>query len=88
MNTFFQLKVVIIFLPKSLAYVLGTKKNRLIETVLLSTHSICFGREIGNYFSVRTFNLLLFKISTGSSYYRHCLVALFAILCTNLISFR
>ena len=27
-------------------YVLGTKKNRLIETVLLSTHNICFGWEI------------------------------------------
>ena len=24
-------------------YVLGAQKNRLIETVLLSTHSICFG---------------------------------------------
>ena len=26
--------------------VLGAQKNRLIETVLLSTHNICFGREI------------------------------------------
>ena len=26
-----------------LAYVLGAQKNRLIETVLLSTHNICFG---------------------------------------------
>ena len=25
---------------------LGAQKNRLIETVLLSTHNICFGREI------------------------------------------
>ena len=24
-------------------YMLGAKKNRLIETVLLSTHNICFG---------------------------------------------
>ena len=24
----------------------GAQKNRLIETVLLSTHNICFGREI------------------------------------------
>ena len=27
-------------------YVLGAQKNPLIETVLLSTHNICFGREI------------------------------------------
>ena len=26
-----------------LAYVLGAKKNRLFETVLLSTYNICFG---------------------------------------------
>ena len=26
-----------------LTYVLGAQKNRLIETVLLSTHNICFG---------------------------------------------
>ena len=25
------------------AYILGAQKNRLIETVLLSTHNICFG---------------------------------------------
>ena len=31
-----------------LTYVLGAQKNRLIETVLLSTHNICFGWEIGN----------------------------------------
>ena len=27
-------------------YVLDAQKNRLIETVLLSTHNICFGLEI------------------------------------------
>ena len=32
--------------PLFLTSVLGAKKNRLIETVLLSTHSICFGSEI------------------------------------------
>ena len=32
-----------IFLPVSLTYVLGAQKNRLIETVLLSIHNICFG---------------------------------------------
>ena len=29
-----------------LTYVLGAQKNRLIETVLLSTHNICFVWEI------------------------------------------
>ena len=29
-----------------LTYVFGAQKNRLIETVLLSTHNICFGGEI------------------------------------------
>ena len=33
--------------PPVLIYVLGAQKNRLIETVLLSTHNICFGWEIG-----------------------------------------
>ena len=32
--------------PSVLTYVLGAQKNRLIETVLLSTHNICFGCEI------------------------------------------
>ena len=27
-------------------YVLGAQKNRLIDTILLSTHNICFGREV------------------------------------------
>ena len=36
----------IIFYLKILAYVLGTQKNRYIETVLLSTHIICFDWEI------------------------------------------
>ena len=27
-------------------YVVGAQKNRLIETVLLSTHNICFGLDI------------------------------------------
>ena len=29
--------------PSVLPCVLGAEKNRLIETVLLSTHNICFG---------------------------------------------
>ena len=43
-NKIFQHKIVNIFLPIYLTYVLG--KNCLIETVLLSTHNICFGWEI------------------------------------------
>ena len=39
----FQRKIVNIFLPIFLAYVLGAQKNRLIETSLLSTHNISFG---------------------------------------------
>ena len=29
--------------PSILTYIFGAQKNRLIETVLLSTHNICFG---------------------------------------------
>ena len=36
--------------PLVLTYVLGAQKNRLIETVLLSTHNICFGCEIRKIF--------------------------------------
>ena len=32
--------------PSILTYVFGAQKNCLIETVLLSTYNICFGREI------------------------------------------
>ena len=42
----FQRKIVNIFYPSFLTYVLGAQKNRLIETVLLSTYNLCFGREI------------------------------------------
>ena len=36
-------KIVNIFYPSFLTYVLGTQKNCLIEIVLLSAHNICFG---------------------------------------------
>ena len=39
----------IIFLSINLTYVLGYQKNRLNETVLLSTHIICLGRKIRKY---------------------------------------
>ena len=38
-----QLKMSIFSYPSVLTHVLGAQKNRLIETVLLSTHNICFG---------------------------------------------
>ena len=39
----YQRKIVNIFLPIIFSIVLGAQKNRLIETVLLSTYNICFG---------------------------------------------
>ena len=39
---FFLHKIAIIFLPLNLRFLLGAQKNFLIETVLLSTHNICF----------------------------------------------
>ena len=42
-NILFQRKIISIFLPILLAYVLAAKKNRLVKKVLLSIHNICFG---------------------------------------------
>ena len=39
----YERKTVIISLPINLSMCLGAQMNRLIETVLLSTHNICFG---------------------------------------------
>ena len=36
-------KILSVNYPSILAYVLGAQKNPLMETVLLSTHNICFG---------------------------------------------
>ena len=38
-----SVKLLIFSYPSVLTYVLGAKKNHLIETVLLSTHNMCFG---------------------------------------------
>ena len=38
-----NVKLLISSYPLILAHVLGAQKNRLIETVVLSTHNICFG---------------------------------------------
>ena len=40
---FLSLKLLIFSYPPVLLYVLDARKNRLIETVLLSTNNICFG---------------------------------------------
>ena len=40
---FLGVKLLILSYPSVLSYVLGAQKNRFIETVLLSTHKICFG---------------------------------------------
>ena len=39
----FERKIVNIFLPIGIKIYFGAQKNRLNETVLLSTHNICFG---------------------------------------------
>ena len=45
-TTIYNVKLQIFSYPSILTYVLGAQKKRLIETVLLSTHNICFGWEI------------------------------------------
>ena len=48
-SKYFQRKIVNIFLPTNFnIHVLGAQKNRLIETVLLSTHNICFAYVLGD----------------------------------------
>ena len=41
-----SVKLLLFSYPSIETCVLGAQKNRLIETVLLSTHNICFGLEI------------------------------------------
>ena len=43
---FYERKMKLFSYPSILTCVVGAQKNRLIETVLLSTHNICFGSEI------------------------------------------
>ena len=45
---FFSVKMLMFSLPSVLTYVLGAQKNRLIETVLLSTHNKYCGWETLN----------------------------------------
>ena len=56
-NTIFERKSVNIFLPISLNVCLGAQKNRLIETVLLSTHNMFWLRNKKINFLVDTLNL-------------------------------
>ena len=39
----FEHKIINIFYPSNITYVLDAKKNHLNETVPLSSHNICFG---------------------------------------------
>ena len=39
----FSVKMLIFSYPSIFTYILGAQKNHLIDTVLLSTHNICFG---------------------------------------------
>ena len=41
-----SVKLLVFLYLSALTCVLGAKKNGLIETVLLSTHNICFGSEV------------------------------------------
>ena len=45
-QTFFSVKLQLFTYPSVQTCVLGAQTNRLIETVLLSTHNIYFGLEI------------------------------------------
>ena len=39
----FSVKLLMFSYPSNFAFALGALRNRLIETVILSTHNICFG---------------------------------------------
>ena len=44
-----MIKLLFVSYPSVKAYILGAQKNCLIETVLLSTHNMCFGPEIRKF---------------------------------------
>ena len=56
------------FLSKTFA--VGAQKYRLIETVLLSPHTICFGREISELILVTRYFTLRFDVILPSFYSR------------------
>ena len=57
---------------------MGAQKNRLIETVLLSTHNICFGWEIRKIFSCYT--LLDKTTKTYGTFKQNCSFTLFILM--------
>ena len=66
---FFSIKLQLFTYPSVKTCVLGAQNNRLIETVLLSTHNICFGLEI------RKINLS-YTLLSGGLYLLVCFDAL------------
>ena len=62
---FLRVQLLIFSYPSVLTYVLGDQKNRLVETVLLRAHNICFSREIRKL----SFNYALFtKVWVSGSF--------------------
>ena len=59
----FERKIVKIFLPISLLYVLGAQKNHLLKTGSLTTHNICFGWETSRLY----FNYDLWTTGVGDA---------------------
>ena len=50
---------------------LGAQKTRLVETVLLGTHNICFGRDIRTrYYKLRTLLLKLNLLNTTIHHFK------------------
>ena len=55
--------------PSVITSVLGAQKNRLIETVLLSTHNICFGLERRKFiFDEQNFERKIVNVFLSISY--------------------
>ena len=57
-----QRTILNIFLPIIFSICFGAQKNRLNETVLLSTHNICFGWEIRKLFFCYTLLRFVTKV--------------------------
>ena len=75
-----SVKLYIFSYPSVLTHVLGAQKNRLIETVLLSTHNICFGLETRKLiwvYTLLTKGLMLYFHQVSSQF--NCTVPLMTI---------
>ena len=55
--TYFELKTLGIVLFLGLNMLFGAQRNRIIETLLLSTHNMCFGWGMGKVGIIMHFNL-------------------------------